>query len=266
MSKQNDEYYNAVLKYYTMKNQYESYVKNQKTKHIAKDDTLDKKKQALSKIKYKCINCRKIGGTIFTEKNNTLMAVCGNTETPCKLNIKINKGVTKTLDYEVESLNDSIKKLKNKIILLKLDYIFNYIDKEKSLSEFQDINQQLNQLYEEYNKNLEIYLGITNNKEINSLIHEKNVESYKLIDEFKKIVNLYQTTREPSYIKDAIELYINKLVNLESELSELKYNRQFLQDESSYDDQNSCKKLFQLKYTKEDLEVVLEKNVESFVM
>jgi hypothetical protein len=263
MDIQDEEYYNTYRKYYSLKSLYETKNETLKKNVLKSYETLENKKKAISKIQYKCINCKQSGGTIFSDKDNILTAICGNSIKPCKLYLKINKGNVNILDEEIEKKTLQIKNFKNDIILLKLDYLFNYISQEESIKKFENIKEQLSVLYEKYNKELKSYYSITNNVEINNIIETKQLELYILIDEFKKIVDLYKNTREINYIKDAIEIYINKIITINNDISEFQYQKQFLQDEDC-DSIFSCKKLYQLKYIKSELEIIENKKIVSF--
>jgi hypothetical protein len=74
-------------KYYILKKKYEETVTNEKKK-ILKNDSLSSadKRVRFKEIAFKCIKCKQKGGTIFTNNNNILKAVCGSS-TPCDLNI-----------------------------------------------------------------------------------------------------------------------------------------------------------------------------------
>ena len=87
-----NELIEAMNDYYKLKHQYNNTVVSEKNK-ILKNDTLSSKdkRRRFKQLVYKCINCKQNGGTIFTNTNGFLKAVCGS-DTPCKLNIEIMKG------------------------------------------------------------------------------------------------------------------------------------------------------------------------------
>ena len=138
MSDKEDKYNDAIERYYILKNKYDRYIANTKKniftpigedgKSVKKQLSIEDKKKLLMKQQYKCINCKKLGGTIFDNRNNKLKAICGNKDTPCKLNIEIDKGKLSYVPSNLNKLDDEIKDCKKKITLLKLDYLFNYIN------------------------------------------------------------------------------------------------------------------------------------------
>ena len=133
----NDNVFTAIDNYYKLKQKYEQQLENKK-KPIRnnKDLTKKEKKIKFKQIKINCINCGKKGGTIFTKKNIVLIAVCGNTSNPCNLNININRGDYTNI-YDTEGLiQKDIESIKKKIMLLKLDLLFNYADESVIIKEF----------------------------------------------------------------------------------------------------------------------------------
>ena len=95
-----EKYLEALKNYYELKKVYEKQY-YQKKLNIIKQTNLStkEKKQKFQEMKKLCINCKKEGGTIFTNKNNTLKALCGNESNPCKLNIELQKGIYKSNNY-----------------------------------------------------------------------------------------------------------------------------------------------------------------------
>ena len=54
---------------------------------------------------YKCISSKQIGGTIFENKKDYFKVICGNTSTPCELNIDIKK-------FKITNIKDKINNSK----------------------------------------------------------------------------------------------------------------------------------------------------------
>ena len=82
----------AIDNYFKLKQKYEKQINDYISKIRKNEDLTKREKQLLFKqFKPKCINCKQPGGTLFTNKDRVLKAVCGSTE-PCKLDIEINQG------------------------------------------------------------------------------------------------------------------------------------------------------------------------------
>ena len=88
----NDILSKAITDYYKLKQKYENKIAIEKKKILENDSLTSKEKhKKFLQIKKTCINCKKSGGTIFSNNNNNISAVCGAIN-PCKLNIQINRG------------------------------------------------------------------------------------------------------------------------------------------------------------------------------
>ena len=70
----NEKYYSAVNDYYALKKKYDMRLKNKKKKKDYKELSTVEKQIEIKKFKQqrKCISCKKRGGSIFTETQNTL--------------------------------------------------------------------------------------------------------------------------------------------------------------------------------------------------
>ena len=255
-----EEYYSNIQNYYNLKHKFEQSVISEKKKYLSNKNSLQQNKQLLSKLNYKCINCKQLGGTIFSSENNTLKAVCGNKNNPCKLNIVINKGNVDNILDIMDNLTNELNKLKFSIIALKLDYIFNYKNDEDSIKEFESLNETINKTYKEYNTVLEKYLYITNNKDNIDNLRLKHTELYELIDKIKYCNKLYNQSSLNIYVKEAVDIYINKLVKLSNEINDLKYKQRFVDIDKNDNKLILCTN----KFIIEDFEIFENYNIEKF--
>ena len=85
------KYLDDLKKFYELKSKYYKKIEAFKKTKIKDDLPIDSKKKIYSKYKPLCINCNKIGGTIFKETDKMVSAICGNTESPCDLKLEIVK-------------------------------------------------------------------------------------------------------------------------------------------------------------------------------
>jgi len=260
MASLEEEYYNSITKYYVLKQKYDERVKNLKKKYLSNNNSLLQNKQILSKLSYKCINCNKDGGTIFSNENNMLKAVCGNKSNPCKLNIIIQKGNVDNVVDMLELLTSKLLKLKCNIIILKLDYIFNYKNQEVSSQEFETINSDITKTYEEYNLVLDKYINITNNKDKIEELRLNQIELYELIDKIKYCNKQYIESNKTIFVKEAIDIYINKLVSLVETIKQLKYKKVYVYNNKDTNE----KTLYKYKLLVEDFEIIKNYKVEHF--
>tara|TARA_B100001175_G_scaffold257907_1_gene226346 strand:- start:1184 stop:1978 length:795 start_codon:yes stop_codon:yes gene_type:complete len=244
------KYLEDLKNYYTLKNKFISYKQTFKNKLINSTDSLEIKRKLFSKKLFKCVNCGKIGGTIFYENNKILRATCGNTTNPCNLNLEIIKMNPILINEELTDTNISLINKKKEIILTKLDFLFNYIQEDKAVELFEKLKSELETFQEKFNQLFTLYNSITNNTETQILIDEKINEHNSIVSDYKQFIKLYKDTDETAYLKDAVFLYTSKLKQLDELILTLKYKYNKLE----FDEDD--KFLFQYKYTLKDLELI----------
>ena len=77
----------AIIRYYKLKGDYNKKYQNAKKKITKSGLSLSQMKKKLKTMQMKCINCKQNGGTIFGNTNGILTAKCGNTVSPCPLDL-----------------------------------------------------------------------------------------------------------------------------------------------------------------------------------
>lgn len=234
-----NNYLEKYTQYYELKKKYDDYKKKEKDKSKSK-----------SIITYKCINCKQIGGTIFENKKDHFKVVCGNTSSPCDLNIDIKKFKTTNIKDKIDEIQNNINNFKQQIILLKLDYMFDYIDDNESVKKFEQLKINLNNSYDIYNKLLDNLNIITkkNTSYFDTLENKQNnLNDY--IKKYKKLCNMYKSTNQSIYKKEAILLYINNIMKINNDILNFKYNSTFV---DNVDDENVLNLNI---YTRDQLEI-----------
>ena len=213
-----------INKYYILKKKYEDTVTNEKKK-ILKNDSLSSadKRARFKEIVFKCINCKQKGGTIFTNDNNILKAVCGSSKS-CDLNIEINKGKIVQLKQIIDMYTKYIDDLKEDIISVKLKFWFKFIDQSETISIFDSLTQELSDRSINEQHFITKYNDIVDNKnkefQLKTYIDKVNLE----IDNIKILNKLYQTEKKESILKTIIENYTEIIQPLFNDIRELKYN------------------------------------------
>ena len=246
-------YYEELEEYYKLKNKY-MLLKQKKITEVTGDygKDYDQKKQILAKYKPKCINCKQEGGTIFTETPELLRATCGNTYSPCKLDLSIERKKFIPITEKLLTTHKNLENYKKNIITTKLDFLFNYIEEEKAVELFETLKHQLNNSQESYNNLVNLYNSLTNNEELKQLIQEKIQEFEINKKQYSDALELFKSSGEMSYLKSAVEIHNNKLSILGNEIMNLKYK-------SSYIEKNEHDQFifFQNNYNLEDLIIEL---------
>ena len=77
MSCCSEEVLDAINEYYKLKSKYEKIKENEIKKYVSDEElSRNQKRERFSRFKVKCVNCNRIGGTDFSNKNRKLKAVC----------------------------------------------------------------------------------------------------------------------------------------------------------------------------------------------
>ena len=206
---------NEVLyEYYKLKKRWDESVKTFLTKNKYKN-----------KDKYRdlpCVNCYKLGGTLFSNIDGLLKATCGNISTPCNLNIQIQKGkIVQLRDLEYD-LHKKMNEYKKNMIILKLDLLFGYSDEEKTIEKFKNNNNLLTEnerlLYECHN-----YLLLMT-EEKDKLLNDYNTEFKEHIQIIKELIASFNDKKDLQNITEIVNEYIEKIYPLLEKIRDVKYN------------------------------------------
>ena len=138
------KYLSDLDAYFKLKKKYETkwFILKKKNLINIKNKRKDGK-MLISNLQRKCINCNKVGGTIFTRENNIFIAKCNAEERKCSLNIQIKPGnYINSKKYE-NMVNNKIKEIKNKIINNKLNLLFDLENDDVIINEFNSLKDEL---------------------------------------------------------------------------------------------------------------------------
>lgn len=216
----------VFTKYYKLKKKYDNQIQKQK-KSIIKDGGLTpkEKNKAFKSLKFKCLNCDRPVNMIFTNTEETLEVICGDTENPCNLTIKIEKGLNIQKDEYLDGLYQDLQKAKESIILHKLDLLYKFDNEdnvlqlfEKSKTTIKETKKLIENIQQTFSENIK---KVENTMEYN----EKKAEFYISLDEYKTLLKSYleEPVNPEAFLRDALEVYINKLVVLQEEMRKLMY-------------------------------------------
>ena len=246
----------SLNEYFKLKQKYEAEIAANKKKIINNPTLSDREKRSeFMKLKPKCINCKRPGGSLFKilfnpedssfESYREYNATCGIISNPCNFKIKIRCGKTESITDILKNMEDEIKELKNTIIDDKNKLLFGYLTTEDALEQFdfsKDAVSTYSSLYEEY---LTKYNNIVDNEDKKRELEESITNSYIQINLIKDCIKKSDETSNKSFISDAINIYDTTLVPILSTIRNLKYNESFVWHN---EDTNSCN-LIQNKYS-----------------
>jgi len=218
--------YNEALEYYFhIKTEYEKKLLEQRRKVYRNEPNKKIAKRLLQDVRPKCINCKQDGGTLFSrgKVEERFTAKCGNTKTPCNLDISIYTGATTNTEDTLQVFKDEIDDLKDTIIRQKLDTLFNYVSDDKSIELFKQQMKAFNENMELYNRFLNEYNDVHNNKEKQSAIREKTIDIYRMIEQNRELIKRYQTEGNQEILIAAVTEQLKEILPEIRKLTSMKY-------------------------------------------
>lgn len=242
----------AIGIFYKLKGKYEHDFKKLKSKILNRDDlTMDEKRDLFQTQKPKCINCKKAGGTIFKVEPERYLAMC-NCEEKCKLDIKIKRGKISQLNDYVRELRTEHKKLVTSIMQVKYNLLFKYANEEETVRSFEKEKGKFETITLAFDLYKTKLIEITNLLSKKETINVTDLQIFEFIKEIKEMVIEAKTDSNPQFLKDSVELYITRLMDVLKENRENKYSYQSIEkgDNGEYN-------LVQKPVTIEDLEVLV---------
>lgn len=215
-------YNDALENYYRLKGDYDRTYKRKLRAIKNKDISLKEKRELFSKLKLPCIHCKKRVGTIFTNQGGVLKAVCGGTP-KCKLNIEIKKADTRYLPAVIANIQDVLQNIKREIIETKLDFLFGLETEKATITLFETLKEKFhkaNALLVNLEHIIQESYAI---KERQEAVEEATLQLYLENERFVSAVTQYKETENSTFLTDAIEIYITKILDLQERIQYSKY-------------------------------------------
>ena len=245
-----------IEKYYKLKRLYEKSI-NDKKKTIMRNQTLSpkEKRQKFMQLVPTCINCKRPGGTTFEtisgddKSGPFLVAVC-SAKKPCNFKIKIDRGRWYNVRISEEKASMQVKNLQTDIIETKLELLFNLVDEDTAMKNFEEIKKELQEWYNSLLVLRRKYISITRNPNTIKKLDEMNYILLDLKKQLEDIKKSYNDEKKPELIKDMVELYTSEIRPLVDDIRKIKYEYSGIET----DTQNN-KHLIQLPYTLSELYV-----------
>lgn len=254
----------ALNIFFKLKSRYEKEGEKLKQKILNREDlTLEEKRDMFHTQKRKCVKCKKPVGTIFRVEPNRYVALCGARESaeigpnaapnagPCNLDIQITRGNIELLPDHVKELRKLHNKLVEQIMKIKYNLLFKFATEEETVSQFEktrdafDVNTSL------YDASKTKLIEITNLLDKQEQINLTDLQLFEFVKEIKAMVEDAEHSGNSQMLKDVVELYIHKMLDVLKKNSDLKYAYQAVEQEG---DQFH---LVQKPYTVEQLETVV---------
>jgi hypothetical protein len=216
----------AIHGYYSLKEKYNSALEKRRQR-LMNDPLINwktlsaqqKARRLAQHIKPLCIVCKQEGGSIFTETDGKLKAICGNISQPCGFHIEVTRGKYISLETLMNESLEEVRKTKDEIIRMKLDLLFRFMNEDELLEQFDAVQHKLQEQMKMYAEFRTYYLSVTDNDDrrkdteiYTRVISEKIAQIKEYMTEFRDsewknrsiiddILTLYQQDIEPAFMK-----------------------------------------------------------------
>jgi len=215
----------AIHGYYSFKEKYNTALEKRRQRLMNdpvmnwKSLSAQQKAKRLALIKPACIVCKQEGGSLFTETDGKLKAICGNISQPCGFHIEVDRGRYVSLETLMNESLEEVRATKDEIIRMKLDLLFRFINEDELLQQFEAVQHKLQEQQKMYTEFRSYYLSVTDNDDIRAdtetltrVISEKVARIKEYMTEFRDsewknrsiiddILVLYQQDIEPAFMK-----------------------------------------------------------------
>jgi len=221
----------AIHGYYSLKEKYNSALEKRRQRLMNdpvvnwKTLSAQQKTRRLSMIKPMCIVCKQEGGSIFTETDGKLKAICGNISQPCGFHIEVSRGKYISLETLMNESLEEVRATKDEIIRMKLDLLFQFINEDELLAQFDAVQHKLQEQMKMYSEFRTYYLSVTDNDD-----RRKDADAHtRVIAEKVALIKEYMTEfrdsewKNRSIIDDILVLYQQDIEPAFLKLRETKY-------------------------------------------
>jgi hypothetical protein len=231
--KENENNYLDCLKeYFKRKNTYETDLRKKKRTAFNRNKSRKVGKRLASMVKMPCIYCKRNVGTIFSNANKHYKAMCGDKINPCELKIDIYAGDYFNVLELITAFEDHLKELREDIINMKLDSIFEYVSNDvsiklynKKLEEYSKESSAFNELIDRYN---ELFNLDTDEEKKNLLIENKrNIQDKK--DLINKLISEYKESNNKKLLTQAIDIQLNEIIPIMKNITHLEYDKGYIE-------------------------------------
>lgn len=217
----------AFDEFFKLKSDYEKNKKKIALK-LSKEELRPQEKAELFKKDLKCIRCKRSGGTIFDITKNRLIAKCANLDSPCKLNIELQRAFYNNIVNLLPLIISKVNIVKNNIIKIKLDYMYGFQGEEFTIQQFQTLKKELIDLVNEHKELSNQFSNFYSNTDDRDQILIKQELLFNEIDKFNQLIDEYLSSKNNQFIKDAVNLNTDRIFVIAKEIQNLKYKTQYV--------------------------------------
>lgn len=219
----NNNYINEINLFYSTKEKYKTVYDNKVDKIMAKANLdIQSKRKKVDEITMPCIFCKRKVNTIFSRRNHSLLIYCGSKEEPCNMRFELKLANYSNINDIIDGLEERVNTIKEKIIRLKTDLLYNYITNEDAIEEFDELSKDLNEFTELYITLMKKRDNFTNNDETQHLILQKRstLDEYLFIN--KELLSTYKNDKSQETLNNYLENTLQIIEPTYREIYELK--------------------------------------------
>jgi Leucine-rich repeat (LRR) protein len=223
------DYLESLREYFRLKNDYEVKLHKLRRSAYERGATKNESRHKARSVKAPCINCKRNVGTVFGHTDQKYTAVCGDTRSPCDLNIQLFVGDYFNMDELLKIHSEEIQIKKQQIIAQKMDTLFEYVSQAQSATKFKEVLEQYTQTSSMYKKTVSEYDKIYNNYERQTELDRKTEEIYRIRDDIRKILDEYRKSDNRELLIAAVEMHVKDLMPAVQNLRLMKYDTMFVE-------------------------------------
>jgi hypothetical protein len=204
------DYMECLQKYFNMKSQYEKALLVKRKLIFYRGKTRKQGTRLAKEYRPKCIKCARPFGTIFESRDRRYIARCGNTASPCDLNIQLYRGSYNMTEYMVYLFQEQVEMSKEAIISQKLDTLFNYLSEQNSAVKFQKELKNYsvdNSIFKDALNGLNELHFSPHKRE---LIRNKIIQIHELKNAMKQLLDDFQKNENLETMRTITEIYKNE--------------------------------------------------------
>lgn len=223
----NVEYKDALNKYFELKHKYDLGIQRKRKDISKKEITVREKRREVQKYKPLCVSCRRPVGSIFKHTDGHYIALCGDTEKPCKLKIKLFNGAFMNLEKRLAMMLKNVEELQERIIKYKLNVIFDYagedgkrITQNTIMSEIETYNTY--KTY--YNELNDLFKNTYHSAHRRELVVAKQKEIYDILKAIRLELLNYSEHEDTTILQEIVGVYRRDLIPEIENLRGLKYH------------------------------------------
>ena len=216
-------YVESIQEFFRLKHDYE--VKERKMKRAAFDRAIGRRAgaKAAAKVRAPCVSCKRAVGTVFSRHDGRYTAVCGDKNKPCSLDIQIFNGDFFNLFELLELYQNDATDRQEKVIMQKLDTLFNYTTEQSAVAKFKEELEEYNFTTKMQQDTMRRYKELYDNEDHQAKIDRKVQEMYRVRGGIQALMEEYLKTGNREILVAAVDRQIKDLVPIIHSLRMLKY-------------------------------------------